>query len=236
MNKKDNYDALYRRIGYSFKNEELIAQALTHRSKQKKNNERLEFLGDSILSFIVAEILYSELPHLDEGSLSLLRIQLVCGKSLAKIGKDFYLGNYISCNTGGIKSSGYSQARLLEDTVEAIIGAIYLDSNITVTKTCILNWFKKEFSSLPSDSKELIKDSKSELQEYLQATIQTYPLYSIISTEGLDHDQTFTVEVSLGSKYHTYRAKGKTRKGAEQIAARKALEAVGWKKKITHEE
>ncbi|WP_192483783.1 MULTISPECIES: ribonuclease III [Cysteiniphilum] len=219
-----DYTPLYRSIGYHFNNEALITQALTHRSKQKQHNERLEFLGDSILGFVIAEALYQKFPHEDEGSLSLLRMYLVRGKTLTDMAKHFDLGEYMSFGVGELKSGGHKRARLLEDAFEALIGAIYLDSDMLVVKERILHWFKDVLATL--NVEEHTKDPKSRLQEYLQAEIQTHPIYSIIATEGLDHDQTFTVEVSLGSLEHSYRAKGKSRKQAEHNAAKEALKAI----------
>lgn len=219
-----NYHFLYHNIGYHFKNETLIAQALTHRSKNKKNNERLEFLGDSILGFVIAEVLYQRFAHEDEGNLSLLRTALVRGKTLTDMAKYFNLGKYMSFGAGEIKSGGHKRARLLEDAFEAMIGAIYLDSNMTTTRTCILYWYRDVLEKL--SVKKYIKDSKSKLQEYLQSRIQAHPLYQVIATKGLDHDQIFTVEVSLGSMRKKYQATGKSRKQAEHAAAEKALQAI----------
>lgn len=219
-----DYTPLYRNIGYRFNDEELVEQALTHRSKQKKHNERLEFLGDSILGFVIAEALYQKFPHEDEGNLSLLRMYLVRGKTLTNMAKQFNLGEYMSFGVGELKSGGHKRARLLEDAFEALIGAIYLDSDVLTVKERILYWFKDVLSKLSVE--EHTKDPKSKLQEYLQAKIQTHPVYSIVATEGLDHDQTFTVEVSLGSSAQTYRAKGKSRKEAEHEAAKAALLAI----------
>ncbi|WP_116963962.1 ribonuclease III [Fastidiosibacter lacustris] len=222
-----DYSSLYRRIGYHFKNEALVQQALTHRSKQKEHNERLEFLGDSILGFVMAEALYQRFPHEDEGNLSLLRMYLVRGKMLTDIAKRFDLGEYMSFGVGELKSGGYKRARLLEDAFEAIIGAIYLDSDMNTVKEQILSWYDDALRTL--NIEEHTKDPKSRLQEYLQAKIQTHPIYTVIATEGLDHDQTFTVEVSLGSLEKTYCAKGKSRKQAEHAAAKIALNAINIK-------
>ena len=219
-----DYTSLYRSIGYQFKNEKLIAQALTHRSKQKQHNERLEFLGDSILGFVIAEALYQQFPSEDEGSLSLLRMYLVRGKTLTNMAKHFNLGEHMSFGMGELKTGGYKRARLLEDAFEAMIGAIYLDSNMLIVKERILYWFKDVLAVL--NVEEHTKDPKSKLQEYLQAKIQRHPIYTILATEGLDHDQTFTVKVSLSSLEQSYFARGKSRKQAEHEAAKEALKAI----------
>ena len=220
----NDYEPLYHSIDYHFKSDKLITQALTHRSKQTQHNERLEFLGDSILGFVIAEALYEQFPYEDEGNLSLLRISLIHGKMLTAMAKHFDLGKYMSFGVGELKSGGHKRARLLEDAFEAMIGAIYLDSNILIVTKCILYWYKDLLKNLTVA--EHTKDPKSKLQEYLQATIQTHPRYKIINTEGLDHDQTFTVEVSLSVLEQTYQAKGKSRKQAEHSAAKKALKAI----------
>ena len=218
------YASLYRNIGYHFNNEELIAQALTHRSKQKKHNERLEFLGDSILGFVIAEVLYQQFPYEDEGNLSLLRMYLVRGKTLTDMAKRFNLGEYMSFGIGELKSGGHKRARLLEDAFEAMIGAVYLDSDMQIVKECILRWYENILNIL--NVEEHTKDPKSTLQEYLQAKIHTPPIYTIITTEGFDHDQTFTVEVSLGELNQCYRGVGKSRKQAEHAAAKAALASI----------
>ncbi|WP_119343582.1 ribonuclease III [Facilibium subflavum] len=219
-----NLSSLYRLIGYQFKDESLANQALTHRSKNKKHNERLEFLGDAILSMIIAEKLYHQFPNEDEGNLSLLRMYLVRGKTLTDMAQHFKLGEYMVFGIGELKSGGHKRARLLEDAFEALIGAIYLDSDLDTVKRCILNWYQDKLKNLSVE--EHTKDPKSRLQEYLQGTIQMKPVYQVTNIEGDDHDQTFCVEVSLGSLDQTYQGKGKSRKAAEHQAAKTALDHV----------
>ncbi len=221
-------DKLYRLINYTFKNPALIQQALTHRSKTKAHNERLEFLGDSVLGCVIAEALYHKYPHEDEGILSLLRMYLVRGKTLTDMAKHFELGEFMSFGVGELKSGGHKRSRLLEDAFEALIGAIYLDSDFITAKNCILAWYDEKLNAL--NIEEHTKDPKSRLQEYLQAAIHMPPHYEVINITGEDHDQTFTVEVSLGSLNQCYRAQGKSRKQAEHGAAKAALKAINNKK------
>lgn len=223
MTTNDDYNILYEAIGYFFKNKDLIVQALIHRSKRKNHNERLEFLGDSILSFIIAESLYLKFPHRDEGQLSLLRMYLVRGDTLCKIAKYFNLGSYIILGFGEIKSGGYEKPRLLEDAFEALIGAIYLDSDFNTIKSCILSWYKDEFISLDIEDILYVKDVKTRLQEYVQHKNHTYPIYKILKIEGLDHDKRFFVELSLEGLDRSFHAQGKSRKEAERNAANIAL-------------
>ena len=219
-----DYAILYRAIGYHFQNQNLITQALTHRSKQKQHNERLEFLGDSILGFVIAEALYQKFPHENEGNLSLLRMYLVRGNTLTEMAKRFDLGTYMAFGVGELKSGGHKRARLLEDAFEALIGAIYLDSDLSTVKSCILAWYQDKLKTL--NIEEHTKDPKSRLQEYLQSAIHMHPEYTVIDIQGKDHDQTFVVEVSLGDLNKTFQAKGKSRKQAEHMAASEALAAL----------
>lgn len=219
-----DYAILYRAIGYHFHNQDLIIQALTHRSKQKQHNERLEFLGDSILGFVIAEALYQKFPHENEGNLSLLRMYLVRGNTLTEMAKRFDLGTHMAFGVGELKSGGHKRARLLEDAFEALIGAIYLDSDLNTVKSCVLSWYQHKLKTL--NIEEHTKDPKSRLQEYLQSAIHMHPEYTVIDIKGKDHDQTFVVEVSLGDLNKTFQAKGKSRKQAEHMAASAALAAL----------
>ena len=219
-----NLATLYKLINYPFKNEALIRQALTHRSRQKAHNERLEFLGDAVLGCVIAEALYHQFPNENEGILSLLRMSLVRGKTLTDMANLFRLGEFMAFGVGELKSGGHKRPRLLEDAFEAIIGAIYLDSDFDTAKSCVLSWYAEKLKTL--NIEEHTKDPKSRLQEYLQSEIHMQPVYTVINIEGEDHDQTFEVEVSLGSLNQCYLAKGKSRKEAEHAAARQALKAV----------
>ena len=219
-----NYHILYRIIGYHFNSEELITQALTHRSKNSQNNERLEFLGDAILGFVIAEAIYHKFPQESEGNLSLLRMYLVRGNTLTEIAKNFDLGTYMNFGIGELKSGGNKRARLLEDALEALIGAIYLDSSLKTVKSCILSWYKDKLKNL--NIKEYVKDPKSRLQEYLQSKIHMKPTYTVIDVQGKNHDQIFLVEVFLDKLNKKFQGKGKSKKQAEHMAARLALASL----------
>jgi len=223
-------EKICRLIKYNFKNKDLLLQALTHRSKNKKHNERLEFLGDAVLSMVIAERLYIQFPYENEGNLSLLRMYLVQGKTLTDMANKFHLGENMSFGVGEIKSGGHKRARILEDAFEALIGAIYLDSDYSTAKECILSWYDDKLKILNVD--EHTKDSKTKLQEILQGQIQMKPNYKVISIEGEDHNQTFHVEVSLASMNKSFQATGKSRKSAEHEAARIALMNILPKKNV----
>lgn len=211
-------------IDYQFKNEDLLAQALTHRSKRKKHNERLEFLGDSILGFVIAEYLYHRFPHAKEGQLSLLRISIVKGNTLTDKALLFGLGNYLALGEGELKSGGHKRASILEDAIEALIGAIYLDSNLEMVKSCILKWFKDELSQLKIT--EVPKDNKTTLQEVLQSKGVNLPEYHLVEASGFAHDQIFNVECRIPELNIIEIAQDTSRKKAEQKAAGKALEKL----------
>ena len=150
---------LSQRIGYSFKDESLVHLALTHRSCGNKNNERLEFLGDSIVNFVIAEALYKKFPQAKEGQLSRLRADMVRGTTLAEIAREFELGEFLQLGSGELKSGGHNRESILADVVEAIIGAIYLDAGQAVVNEHILNWYQSRLSALTLDA--VIKDAKT---------------------------------------------------------------------------
>lgn len=182
---------LSQRIGYDFQDESLIELALTHRSKGDKNNERLEFLGDSIVNFIIAEALFHKFPQAKEGKLSRLRAGLVRGTTLAEIGRDFELGDFLVLGSGELKSGGFNRESILADAVEAIIGAIYLDAGMAVVQERVLSWFDTRLSVLTID--DVLKDSKTRLQEYIQKTQGRLPKYEVVEIFGQAHDQKFKV-------------------------------------------
>lgn len=156
---------LSQRIGYDFKDESLIDLALTHRSKGGTNNERLEFLGDSIVNFVVAEALFQKFPDAKEGKLSRLRAGLVRGTTLAELGRDFDLGEFLVLGSGELKSGGFNRESILADAIEAIIGAIYLDAGMDVVTERIHAWYGERLTHLKMDGVQ--KDSKTRLQEQI---------------------------------------------------------------------
>ncbi len=216
---------LSQRIGYTFKDESLIQLALTHRSKGGVNNERIEFLGDSIVNFVVAEALFHKFPDEDEGKLSRLRAGLVRGTTLAELGRDFDLGEFLVLGSGELKSGGFNRESILADAIEAIIGAIFLDSNFDEVKKHVLNWYGPRISELKVD--DILKDSKTRLQEYMQKSQNRLPKYDVVEVFGQAHDQKFKVACHIEELPEVTVGIGSSRRLAEQSAAKKALKALG---------
>jgi ribonuclease-3 len=212
---------LSKRIGYSFTQPELLIQALTHRSAKGQHNERLEFLGDSILGFVIAEALFEQFPKHDEGDLTRMRSSLVKGVTLAEIGRDFSLGEHLILGPGELKSGGHRRESILEDAIEAIIGAVYLDSDIIQCKQLILTWFAQRLHSIKPGNEQ--KDPKTRLQEYLQGRKISLPVYDVIDTSGQSHNQQFTVRCVTDIINTKVIAKGTSRRKAEQAAAEQVL-------------
>jgi ribonuclease-3 len=216
---------LSQRIGYDFKDVSLIELALTHRSKGGNNNERLEFLGDSIVNFVVAEALFQKFPEAKEGKLSRLRAGLVRGTTLAELGRDFDLGEFLVLGSGELKSGGFNRESILADAIEAIIGAIYLDAGMNVVTERIHDWYGERLSDLKMDGVQ--KDSKTRLQEYLQKSQSRLPQYEVIEIFGQAHDQKFKVSCRVEALPEVTLGIGSSRRIAEQNAAKKALKALG---------
>ncbi len=216
---------LSQRIGYTFNDESLIQLALTHRSKGNTNNERLEFLGDSIVNFTIAEALYLKFPQAKEGKLSRLRADMVRGTTLAEIARDFDLGEFLLLGSGELKSGGYNRESILADVVEAIIGAIYLDAGMGAVRARILDWYKSRLDALKEDT--VVKDAKTRLQEYLQKTQNRLPKYEVVEITGQAHDQKFKVSCRVEKLPEITIGNGSSRRFAEQSAAEKALKALG---------
>lgn len=216
-------------LGYTFKDRGWLALALTHRSVSgNRNNERLEFLGDSILNFIVADFLFQAFPQEKEGRLSRFRASLVKQDTLALVARDLALGDYLVLGSGELKSGGFRRDSILADTVEAVLGAIYKDSaSMTVCEQCIHRWFGDRL--LKAGTELSVKDSKSVLQEFLQSRHQPLPAYTVIATEGEAHNQTFTVSCEVPGLPALTQGKGNSRRHAEQEAAARALEQLGIK-------
>ncbi|MDX2426465.1 MAG: ribonuclease III [Cycloclasticus sp.] len=218
-----NFDVnrLQKKINANFKNQELLELALTHRSIGQNNNERLEFLGDSILGFIIADEIFMMFPTAEEGVMSRMRAHLVNGRVLAEISKDMGLSDELILGQGEKKSGGKNRASILSDALEAIIGAMYKDAGLGETKKWILSVFKDRLDALSLDAAE--KDPKTRLQEYLQSRGRNVPEYTVTSTSGADHNQLFTVACQVDSLNEVIKASSSTRKKAEQKAASKAL-------------
>lgn len=212
---------LAKRLGHEFSQPDLFELALTHRSCGKRNNERLEFLGDSILNFVIADALFAKFPMAREGQLSRLRARLVKGETLAVIARELGVGDYLRLGSGELKSGGFRRDSILADSVEAIIGSIYLDSDFYTVRGFILSWFESRLADL--DLKETLKDSKTQLQEFLQSRHAPLPNYELLSVDGEPHSQTFHIRCEVELLDKPTEGVGSSRRQAEQNAAREAL-------------
>ncbi|CAH6816803.1 RNase III [Vibrio chagasii] len=217
-------DKLERKIGYQFNDADLIHLALTHRSAAGKHNERLEFLGDSILSFVIADDLYHRFPKVNEGDMSRMRATLVRGHTLAELGREFELGDYLKLGPGELKSGGFRRDSILADAVEAIIGAIYLDSDTETVRGIILSWYQSRLEAIQPGVSQ--KDPKTRLQEFLQGRRNPLPVYTVTNIKGEAHNQEFTVECEVAGVDKPVIGKGTSRRKAEQAAAETALEQL----------
>ncbi len=211
------YQRLEQRLGYHFKDKRQLQLALTHRSHGATNNERLEFLGDSILNFIIGEDLFTRFPEAREGQLSRLRSQLVKGETLAEIAREFELGECLILGEGELKSGGQQRDSILADSVEAIIGAIYIEQGLDVCRERVLAWFAVRLEQLSLNTSA--KDSKSRLQEYLQAQRQPLPEYAVVQVGGEGHAQIFTIECRVVLSKQPTQATASNRREAEKQAA-----------------
>lgn len=210
------------RIGHVFANPDLLAQALRHRSAGTPHNERLEFLGDSILGQMVAQALFERWPKADEGALTRARSALVCEGSLAAIGRKLELGLRLTLGPGELKSGGFRRDSIIADAVEAVIAAIYLDAGWDACRSVVMPWFEESLQSLPTSGKPL-KDPKTRLQEWLQARQKALPQYELISESGDDHAKHFQVRCTLVDPVCVTEGEGTSRRIAEQQAATAAL-------------
>jgi ribonuclease-3 len=212
-------------LGRSWHSPELLELALTHRSCGKRNNERLEFLGDSILNHIIAEALYSRFPDAREGELSRMRASLVCGDTLAHIAREMDLGSYVSLGSGEMKSGGRRRDSILADTLESIVGSMLLDADVETCRQQVLVWFESRLQQVSLHT--AAKDAKTRLQEYLQGRGKSLPIYTLVRVEGDDHCQQFTVACELPESELAREGSGSSRRKAEQAAALATLEDIG---------
>lgn len=210
-------------LGYKFQRPGGLEEALTHRSASAHNNERLEFLGDALLNLIIAEYLFQHYPKASEGELSRLRASLVKGETLADLARDLRLGDWLRMGPGELKSGGYRRESILSDTLEAIIGAVYLDGGFVACRDLVLRLYQDGLARLPNASE--LKDPKTRLQEYLQARQRPLPVYNVLEIRGEPHAQSFTVECVVVELLRTI-AIGNSRRKAEQEAARLLLEQI----------
>ncbi len=213
-----------RLIGYHFSDPALLARALTHRSVHgTQNYERLEFLGDSILNFLIGEALFQQFPDAKEGQLSRLRAELVKGQTLADVAQELALGEFLLLGPGELKSGGQRRRSILADAVEAIIGAIYIESGLDACRERVRAWFNHRLTTLEPN---IGKDAKTRLQEYLQSRRQPLPLYEVVAVHGEAHAQTFEVTCHVPNMSITCHGKAKSRRKAEQIAAEAFLKEL----------
>ena len=215
-------DKLTAFTGYQFRQSELLEQALTHRSHSRSvNNERLEFLGDSVLNLIISNFIYRRFESASEGRLSRIRASLVKQETLAKVARKIDLGEHIYLGGGELKSGGFRRDSILSDALEAVIAAIYLDSDYTQAEKTVLQLFDDLLQAVDVDSS--LKDPKTQLQEFLQGRQKALPRYEVVQTDGKSHDQVFTVSCELVDLNLKSKGKGPSRKKAEQQAAHQLL-------------
>ncbi len=216
--------ALQNALGHEFVAKDLLQQALTHRSHSTAHNERLEFLGDSVLNCVVASLLFDRFARIDEGDLSRLRANLVKQQSLYEIAQRLELSPYLRLGEGELKSGGFRRPSILADTVEALFGAIFLDAGFDAARNVIRKLYQPVLETV--DPRTLGKDAKTLLQEYLQGRKMALPVYTVVATHGAAHSQEFEVECAVPKLAIQVLGAGGSRRAAEQAAAKKALEAA----------
>jgi len=211
-------------IDYRFQDPRLLREALTHRSLGAGNNERLEFLGDSVLSLIIAMRLYELRPDAREGDLSRMRARLVRGSTLSEVASSINLGQQIKLGEGELKSGGFRRASILADAFEALLGAVFIDGGYAACREIVLALFDPLIAALPAA--EALKDPKTRLQEWLQARGRPLPEYSLVAEEGADHAKNFHVACRLSDCARVVQASGRSRRKAEQSAAAEMLDIL----------
>ncbi|MGH8441871.1 MAG: ribonuclease III [Nevskiaceae bacterium] len=214
-----------RRLGYRFHDPQLLARALTHRSAAAPHNERLEFLGDGLINFVVAEALYRARPQAEEGDLSRLRASLVCEESLARLAAELELGELLTLGGGALKSGGFRRAPILADTLEAVLGAVFLDGGFDAGRAAVEHILAAPLAQLPDAAS--LKDAKTRLQEFLQGAGRPLPLYELLSSEGPEHRPSFTVSCRLADGDEQTQGQAASRRSAEQLAAEQMLHSLG---------
>lgn len=212
------------RLGYEFRDGDLLQRALRHRSSGSRNNERLEFLGDAVLGLIIAKELFHRDREFTEGDLSRLRASLVNRDALAALAAGLSLGEHVDLGPGEMKSGGHRRKSILADALEALIGAIYLDGGYAAAEVAIQRLYAESMARLPAP--ETLKDAKTRLQEHLQARSQPLPVYEMIEHRGPPHDPVFTVHASIEALCLNVTATGRSRRLAEQKAAGELLDRL----------
>jgi ribonuclease-3 len=218
-------ESLAARLSYAPRDRALFVVALTHRSADGPNNERLEFLGDSVLNLLLSERLYREFPTASEGDLSRLRARLVSEEPLAGLAQAMKLGELLKLGSGELKTGGFRRQSILADAFEAMCGALYLDGGLEAVREKVGPMFEARIAALPEPS--TLKDAKTRLQEHLQAHGRSLPLYTVKRTTGEPHAQTFLVSCSVPQSDVATEGEGPSRRRAEQVAAQAALAALG---------
>ena len=217
-------EILEKNLKYVFANKALCSEALTHRSYGSPNNERLEFLGDSVLNLVIARSLFVQYPNLAEGDLTRIRSSLVNQEGLAAVAADLSIGDFLKLGTGEMKTGGSARPSILSDAVEAIFGAIYLDASFDVVERVINEAYQPYLDAVNPDA--AYKDAKTRLQEYLQGKKLDLPEYAVLDILGEDHNQEFIVSCAIHSLNITVEGRGRSRRVAEQNAALNALDLV----------
>ncbi|MFT3741278.1 MAG: ribonuclease III [Gammaproteobacteria bacterium] len=217
-----NLSQLMEKLGYQFQDVTLLERALTHRSFSKTHNERLEFLGDAVLDFIITAELFTRYAELSEGGLSRLRSTLVNGDTLAEIAKELTLPQYLHLGPGELRSGGIYRSSILSNVMEAVIGAVYLDSDLATCKVHVLNWLNAKMEIIQKEGVK--KDPKTLLQELLQAKKMHLPRYKILSISGREHTQLYSVKCEITGK--TAVGTGSSRRRAEQDAAQRLMQEL----------
>jgi len=220
VNHLQGEDLLCKQLGYEFKEQRLLRRALTHRSYSAEHNERLEFLGDSVLGCVVAKYLHDSFPQLSEGELSRLRSNLVREQTLVTLAQQLDLGSHLRLGEGELKSGGFRRHSILADGLEALFGAVFIDRGFEAAQKVVLNICMPYLEKV--DVQNLGKDAKTLLQEHLQSKHLSLPCYSVIATHGEAHAQSFQVECVISSLKITARGEGSSRRNAEQQAAQAA--------------
>ena len=223
-----NAQQLQDRLQYQFSDQTLLTLALSHRSCGSKNNERLEFLGDAVLGLTVSNFLFQRFPEAREGDLSRIRSQIVRAESLAEVARSLDLGPELLLGQGEMKSGGHRRDSILGDTVEALIGAIYLDKGMAAAEQSIVNWFADMLNAVTLDTP--VKDAKTALQEWLQARGKPLPEYLVVKTQGEDHSRLFTISCKIANIESAAEATASSRRKAEQLVAEQLLEQLELKK------
>lgn len=217
MTASEALERFQRRLGYRFRDPQLLARALTHRSAASRNNERLEFLGDGLINFVVAEALYRARPEAEEGDLSRLRASLVCEESLARLAEGVELGEVLTLGGGALKSGGFRRAPILADALEAVLGAVFLDGGFDAGRAACGQVLGGALTQLPDPAS--LKDAKTRLQEYLQGQGRPLPVYELLAAEGPEHRPSFKVSCRLADGDEVTEGQASNRRAAEQDAA-----------------